>query len=114
MPFRRFNRSLLPILLSLLLLVAQQAAYAHLVGHLGSGTPTAIQQEEGHHGAALSLSHTCTTCIALAAFAVASPPATIVSVPLIQGIDVLPAAVTAVPRHVVAAAYRARAPPVVS
>jgi hypothetical protein len=63
---KRFHRPLFVLLFSLLLIGSQQAALAHMIGHLGGSVETAVSQEEGGHGAALSLSHTCTTCIAFA------------------------------------------------
>ena len=70
---KRFHRPLFALLFSLLLIGSQQAALAHMVGHLGGQAETAVHQEESGHGAALSLSHTCTTCIAYAALD--GPPA---------------------------------------
>ena len=70
---KRFHRPFLALLFSLLLIGSQQAALAHMIGHLGGQAEAAVHQEEGGHGAALSLSHTCTTCIAFAALD--GPPA---------------------------------------
>ena len=68
---------LLIFALALLLVGGQQAALAHMAGHLanagGASAQAAAQQGDEEHGAALSLSHACTTCIALDAFA-ALPP----------------------------------------
>lgn len=70
---KRFHRPLFALLFSLLLIGSQQAALAHMIGHLGGRAETLVSQEESGHGAALSLSHTCTTCIAFAALD--GPPA---------------------------------------
>lgn len=64
---KRCHRPFFALLFSLLLIGSQQAALAHMIGHLGGQAETAVHQEESGHGAALSLSHTCTTCIAFAA-----------------------------------------------
>jgi hypothetical protein len=62
---------------ALLLLGGQQAAFAHMLGHalgeVAHASHNRMQSGDEEHGAALSLSHVCTTCIALDAFA-AIPP----------------------------------------
>ena len=72
------------IALALLLLHSQQAAYWHLLGHLGTtSTDTVVQQQDVEHGAPEQLSHVCSTCLAfagvdavpLAAFAGPAPAA---------------------------------------
>ena len=66
---KRFHRPFFALLLALLLLGSQQAALAHLIGHLVTATESVAKQEDSSHGAALTLSHVCTTCIAFAALA---------------------------------------------
>ncbi len=55
------------LLLALLLIFAQQGALAHMIGHTGASSETHLRQGDEQHGAALSLSHVCTTCVAFAA-----------------------------------------------
>lgn len=55
------------LIAALLLVFAQQGALAHMIGHSGVGGESHLQQGENNHGAALSLSHICTTCVAFAA-----------------------------------------------
>lgn len=70
---KRFRHPLFSLFLALLLVGAQQAAFAHLIAHFGVGTETVAKHEDDGHGAALTLSHVCTTCIAFAALD--GPPA---------------------------------------
>jgi hypothetical protein len=107
------SRRLVPYAVALLLVFAQQAGLTHLIGHLGAGTSaqTIAQHEDRGHNDALSLTHVCTTCIALAALG--GPP----SSPFEPALAVSDnnAAIGTAPtptrfRHF--AAYRARAPPV--
>ncbi|MDK9702971.1 MAG: hypothetical protein OEL20_07500 [Sulfuritalea sp.] len=113
---RRFLHPFLALILSLLLVSGQQAAFAHMVAHMlgHAAGPSAVQVAQGEdadHGAALSLSHVCTTCIAFAGVDVA-PPAP----PLPPAI---PAGLAATTDGAVAsastlrfvAAFRSRAPP---
>jgi hypothetical protein len=76
MPALRLPR-LLVFALALLLVGGQQAALAHMVGHLASPGGAAVQavaqQGDDDHGAALTLSHVCTTCLALDSFAAPLP-----------------------------------------
>lgn len=65
-------RPLVAILLSLLLIGAQQAAFAHMIGHLGVSTEMVATEDDGH-GEALSLSHVCTTCVSLSALDAGAP-----------------------------------------
>lgn len=70
-------RPFIALIAALLLVFAQQAAFAHMIGHAGASSVSAIHQDEEDHGAALTLSHTCTTCLAftaLAAFVAAGTP----------------------------------------
>lgn len=64
---KRLPRPFIALIAALLLVFAQQAALAHMIGHSGAAAQSRIQQNEDSHGAALSLSHACTTCIAFSA-----------------------------------------------
>lgn len=61
------SRRLLPLLLSLLLVFGQQAAFAHLLGHSGLGNQHLAQHEDQGHAAADALAQGCSTCVAFAA-----------------------------------------------
>lgn len=71
---KRRPSPILAVFAALLLLCAQQGAYAHLIGHLGVSSQATVQQDEQGHNAALALADTCTTCIALSALG-GLPPA---------------------------------------
>jgi hypothetical protein len=111
-------RPFMALLLSLLLLGAQQVAFAHMISHIGpvsgpaSAVTTAHQGDEGH-GEALTLSHVCTTCVGVSGLAATAPCA----VPPRLTFDGAFFAPMASPSMVVAAAalrhYLARAPPAV-
>lgn len=108
-------RPFVAVLLSLLLLGAQEMAFAHMIGHIGAGgaaVATVDGDDEGH-GEALTLSHVCTTCVSATGLASAAP----FGVPpglTFDGVVEAPDTATA---HLVAVAsthpYLARAPPVV-
>ena len=70
---KRFRHPFFALLLALLLLGSQQAAFAHLISHLAATTESVATQEDNGHGAALTLSHVCTTCIAFTALASGGP-----------------------------------------
>ena len=73
----RLPRQIVLTLCALFLLGAQQAAYTHLIGHLGHrGVAEQIQaqpDDAADHAAALSLSHLCTSCLAISALAAGAP-----------------------------------------
>jgi hypothetical protein len=100
------------LLLSLLLIGSQQAALAHMLGH--AVVPAAVQvvdDGDADHGAALSLSHTCTTCIAFAGADLA-PPAPLAPPALTaDATAALAVAVPPAPTLAFRAAFRSRAPP---
>ncbi|MDK9723469.1 MAG: hypothetical protein OEL88_01180 [Sterolibacteriaceae bacterium MAG5] len=105
---------LIALLCALLLLGAQQAAYAHFIGHIGNQAETVAQEGgDADHGAASSLSHVCTTCASFAALD-AAPPVVAAAVPsaaaTAAALPSLPAAVTPADP---APPYAARAPPAV-
>lgn len=106
---------LIAVLLSLLLLGAQQGAFAHMIGHLGGATGhvTLVAQGDDGHGEALSLSHVCTTCVTAAALFAAAPPGVPAS-PTVAGVADAPGSmvVTAIPAPA-PPVYLARAPPAV-
>jgi hypothetical protein len=95
--FRARYRSLIAILCTLCLLGAQQAAYAHYIGHVGCaiGTPAA---PDGNGDAS---QHACETCAAFAGLT-AAPPACVAPLAAMH--------VTAAPLPDLASAY-APAPP---
>jgi hypothetical protein len=109
---RRFLHPLFALILSLLLVSGQQAALAHMLGHAAS--PAAIQVAQGDdadHGATLTLSHVCTTCIAFAGADVA-PPVPLLPSATAAGQSAAPAvAVPPAPTLRFSAAFRSRAPP---
>ncbi len=68
-------RQLILLLCALFLLGAQQAAFAHLIGHFGFAAESVTQPgNEDGPGSLPSLSHVCTTCLAFTALAAAAPP----------------------------------------
>jgi hypothetical protein len=105
---------LLVLAFALLLIGGQQAALAHMLGHamgeVGKASQATVQQGDDDHGAALTLSHVCTTCLALDFFA--APPPVPLRVAFAAGAATAPTAPTfsahylAPPRR-----YAARAPP---
>lgn len=109
---RRFLHPLFALILSLLLLSGQQAALAHMLAHAaGSSAVQVVQQEDTEHGATLTLSHVCTTCIAFAA-ADAGPTAAVLASPMPAGQAPTPEiAVPSAPTLRFSAAFRSRAPP---
>lgn len=66
-------RPFVALIAALLLVIAQQGALAHMIGHLGVAAHSSLQQDESGHDAALSLSHACTACIAFASLGGAMP-----------------------------------------
>ena len=113
---RRFLHPLFVLLLSLLLIGSQQAALAHMLGHAvapAAAQPATevVQGEDSDHGAALVLSHVCTTCIAFAGADLA-PPAPLAPPALAAGnTAALVVAVPPAPTLAFLAAFRSRAPP---
>ncbi len=113
---RRCQHPLFALLLSLLLIGSQQAALAHMMGHavapVAALTATHVAQDEDpEHGAALVLSHACTTCIAFAAADLA-PPAHLLPLAIVAARTVAPAvAASPAPTLAFFAAFRSRAPP---
>ena len=108
---KRFHRPLLALLLSLLLIGSQQAAFAHLLSHVHAGSAVATQLQ-GDHGAIDQLADTCATCVAFAGVGGGTPPsAPTVSFAAFSGDGyLLPVARPVFTRSVVTS--RARAPPV--
>ncbi len=105
----------LAVLLSLLLLGAQQGAFAHMIGHVGGAATTIVVADHGDegHGEALSLSHVCTTCVSLAALAGVAPgPAPLAFHAAALAAPPLPPPPPAC-SGAVFSPYRARAPPAV-
>ena len=108
-------RPVLAVLLSLLLVGAQQAAFAHMIGHIGpaGSALTTIDGGDEGHGEALTLSHVCTTCVGASGLVFAAPFG--VSRRLtFDGVVETPIAVTQLAVAVaVPLRYLARAPPAV-
>ncbi|MFH1871552.1 MAG: DUF2946 family protein [Pseudomonadota bacterium] len=112
---RRVLNPFLVLLLSLLLLGSQQAALAHMLGHAvvpaAQSATEVAQGQDAEHGAALALSHVCTTCIAFAGADLA-PPAPVLPVVFTANGTLEPAvAVAPAPTLAFLAAFRSRAPP---
>jgi hypothetical protein len=106
-------RPFLAVLLSLLLLGAQQGAFAHMIGHLGAGADAAApvaDHGDKDHGKALSLSHVCTTCVSLAGLAGAAPPPVPPGLAGPAPVAPLPGQAPGPRRSVVCAPYSARSP----
>jgi len=113
---RRVLNPFLSLLLALLLLGSQQAALAHMLGHAmapatAQSATEVAQGEDAEHGAALVLSHVCTTCISFAGADLAPPapplPAAIVANGTLEPVVAVPSA----PTLAFIAAFRSRAPP---
>ncbi|MDA8256250.1 MAG: hypothetical protein M0Z99_11545 [Betaproteobacteria bacterium] len=113
---RRVLNPFLVLLLSLLLLGSQQAALAHMLGHAvapaaAQAATEVAQGQDAEHGAALVLSHVCTTCISFAGADLA-PPAPVLPVAFAANNPAAVAvAVTPAPTFAFIAAFRSRAPP---
>jgi len=105
-------RQLILLLCALFLLGAQQAAFAHLIGHFSFAAESVTQPgNENGNGSAPSLSHVCTTCLAFTALAAAVPPlAQFPAVPLALAETPVRAEFPRVPTPGVLP-YAARAPP---
>ena len=107
-----FRHPLAALLMSLLLLTSQQAAFAHLLSH-ASGKVETIRQYQSDHGSIDGAADTCTTCIAFAGVGGGAPPTSSYAA-LVDGaigdIYLLPRATSVVARP--AASNHARAPPV--
>jgi hypothetical protein len=104
---------LIACLVALLLVLSQQAAFAHLIGHSGAtAEATAKPGEDSGHAAALTLSHQCTTCLAFAALASPAPLAASPSAPVATTTTATPPEICRAPLPGSAPlAYLSRAPP---
>jgi len=70
----RLTRQIILTVCALFLLGAQQAAFSHLIGHLGlAATVVAQPADAAGDAVALSLSHLCTGCLAISALAAGAP-----------------------------------------
>lgn len=70
----RLTRQIILTLCALVLLGAQQAAFSHLIGHLGLAATTVAQPVDAAGDAvALGLSHLCSSCLAISALAAGAP-----------------------------------------
>jgi len=108
------RRPLIAVLSALLFLAAQQAAFVHVISHLGASGQAGVTASEAGHVAVDGLAEACTTCVALSALAGGAPlPAPVLGAPaVLAAVAPLPPA-----RPFLAAAaaapYLARAPPAV-
>ena len=109
---RRLPRQIILTLCALFLLGAQQMAFSHLIGHLGLAATAAAQPADAAGDAvALSLSHLCTSCLAISALAAGAPlpvslPAVVAAITgLPDSLELLGLPVSTAPP------YAARAPP---
>ncbi len=107
---RRYAVTLV-LLCTLFLLGAQQAAFVHLLSHLGARAESVGEQQDGgSRGKLPDLSHVCTTCAAFA---------TLDAAPLPSGLTLAVRQLPSAPqRHAAlgttahfSSQYRARAPP---
>jgi hypothetical protein len=105
-------RPFLAVLLSLLLLGAQEAAFAHMIGHLGAAAATVASGDEGH-GEAPGLSHVCTTCVSLSALDASAPSGVTPRLTFEGAFGAPVAASTSVVETATPLRYFARAPPLV-
>lgn len=109
-------RPLVAVLLSLLLLGAQQVAFAHMIGHIGPGAPGASATtmagdgDEGH-GEALTLSDVCVTCVGAAGLAATAPFGTLPAPAADRAFEAPVAAMSAAFAAAAPLRYLARAPP---
>ena len=108
---KRCRHPFFAVLLSLLLLTSQQAAFAHLLSHLPDGAK-ATTQYQNDHGSLDGAADTCTTCIAFAGVGGGAPPSSAANA--INGVsaDNVHLPVVALLASQPPASYRARAPPV--
>jgi hypothetical protein len=106
-----FRHPLFALLLSLLLIGSQQAAFAHLLSHVYAGSAV-VTQLQGDHGAIDQFADTCATCVAFAGVGGGTPPSpSTASFAIFSGDSyLLPLARPVFTRSVVTS--RARAPPV--
>jgi len=107
---KRFLHPLFALLLSLLLIGSQQAAFAHLLTHL-KGEPTAVTHYQNDRGPIDQLADTCTMCIAFAGVGGSAPTSSLaVSVAAFSSDSyLLPAVASVFTRSAVI--RRARGPP---
>jgi hypothetical protein len=104
------HRLLLAILCAVCMLGAQQAAYAHHVGHIGSTTQAAPAPADDNGDAQF---HACASCAVFAGLA-AAPPAYVSLIAAAHGVaTLLPDIPTAYIAARSALPYTARAPPAV-
>lgn len=106
---------MLVLAFALLLVGGQQSALAHMLGHaMGEAAATSqvvvAQHGDDDHGAALTLSHVCTTCLALDTFA--APLPVLPRLAFAGGVAAVPPAPTfSTPAIAPLRRYAARAPP---
>jgi len=107
------RRSLLALIVGLVLLLGQQAAWTHLVSHLGGQSAQSVAPTEANHGAGDGLSLVCGTCLAFAGLDAGPAPQakapTLSSEPVRHVVAVLAFRGETLSRY-----FLARGPPVVS
>jgi hypothetical protein len=106
----RLPRPFIALVAALLLVLAQQSALAHMIGHAGIAAESSIKQGEEQHGAALSISHICTTCVAFAALDGFAPSTSLPPLPTAERHD-LPTATAVAFAGQAPLTSRARGPP---
>jgi hypothetical protein len=108
--FHLSRRPFFAVLLSLLLIGSQQAAFAHLLSH-AQGSAKALTQLQDNHGSIDGAAETCTSCIAFAGVGGGAPPSSLpLSFASIDGDSYHQSLV--VPRCVqLVLSWQARAPP---
>lgn len=109
------HRFLVALFCALALFVAQQGAFAHALGHLGSGPACAAEtgaSKDGGDGDSLSAAHLCVTCLA---FDVCAAPPLAAVLPGIAAVPAAPPRIAVVVTGITlqpAPPYSSRAPPV--
>ncbi len=107
---KRFHRPFFVLLLSLLLIGSQQAAFAHLLTHAQRGEEQVTQYQDDH-GSLDGAAETCTVCIAFAGVGGSAPASSSAISFASLAVDsyCLPLAAPHFARHVLTC--RPRAPP---
>ncbi len=107
---KHFRHRWFALLLSLLLLSSQQAAFAHLLTHVQGGQDK-VARIQNLEGAIDGAAETCTSCIAFAGVGGSAPPVAVTSsIDVVVGDSYLLPLVVAVASRP-ATRHRARAPP---
>lgn len=106
------RRAITRVLLSLLLLITQQFAFAHAMSHLtGTAEVASPRHAAGETAKALAQDQTCSQCLAFAQLATPLGSAPCQFVPTTMATDVLANAIDTCITARTALAFRSRAPP---